>query len=150
MLTCSSYQAIGNNDITCYEHILFSHYELQMWKNCKIKVHKWDTHFCSERSIYTTKLSHDTAQYFFFHIWIEYWSGSTKPVRLAIRATKLCTTAPNIFSITIAAAASVDSCNVHIKPDLWVISMSLLHVTLLARRIWRWLLYADCCIGYQN
>jgi len=96
--------------------------------------------------------SHMTRRNVFVHIWIEHWSGCTNPVRLVIRATKLCTTAPNICSIIIAAAAaaSADSCDVHITPELWVISVSLLHVTLLARRIWRWLLYADCCICYQS
>jgi len=80
----------------------------------------------------------------FVHIWIEQWSGCTNPVLLVIRATKLCTMAPNIFSIIITAAA--DNCDVHITRELWVISTSLLHVTLLARRMWWWLLYADCCI----
>jgi len=84
----------------------------------------------------------------FIHIWIEQWSGCTNPVLLVIRATKLCTMAPNIFSIITAVAA--DNCNFRITRKLWVISMSLHHVTLLACRIWRWLLYADCCIGYQN
>jgi len=84
----------------------------------------------------------------FVHIWIDQWSGCTNAVLLVTRATKLCTMAPYIFSIIIAAAA--DNCNVRITLELWVISMSMHHVTLLARRIWRWLLYADCCIGYQN
>jgi hypothetical protein len=84
-----------------------------------------------------------TRHYIFVHISTEHWSGCTNPVRLVIRATELYTMALNIFSIIIAAA---DNCDVHITPELWLIYMSLLHVTLLACIIWRWL----PCLGYMR
>ena len=105
----------------------------------------------AQNAVYKPQNSHMTRHNIFVHIWVEHWSVCTYPVRLVIRATKLCTMAPNIFSLIIAAAAAAaDNCDFHITPELWVIGLSLLHVTLLARRIWRWLLYADCCVGYQN
>ena len=93
----------------------------------------------AQNAVYMPQNSHITWHNIFVHIWSEHCSGCTNPVRLVIRVTKLCTMAPNIFSISVAAAAAAaaaDNCYVHITPELWVISMSLVHITLLTRRIW--------------